>query len=33
MRRSWIYWIGTTVAAASLAALVSWFVRNNRHAA
>ena len=30
MRRSWIFWIGTTIAVASLATLTSLLVRNNR---
>ena len=33
MRRSWLFWIGATVAAAGVAALVSWMTRNTRHLA
>jgi hypothetical protein len=30
MRRSWMFWIGTTIAVANLATLASLLVRNNR---
>ena len=32
MRRSVVYWIGTAIAVAGLAALTSWFVKTRRHA-